>query len=106
VATALGVTGLLAPVHLAVVVGFLLATESYDDSGVGGPFRACTADSVSCSGPNPWVMLLCALAFTGCLALAGVLGQVVGRFPRPGWARVALAAGSLAALAVVVLIGR
>lgn len=50
--TALGMTVLLTPVHTAVAYGFVLAMESYDNSGSGGPFRSCTADSISCGGPD------------------------------------------------------
>ncbi|MEV6644311.1 hypothetical protein [Amycolatopsis sp. NPDC051371] len=45
-------TVLLTPVHTAVAYGFVLAMESYDNSGSGGPFRSCTADSISCGGPD------------------------------------------------------
>jgi hypothetical protein len=101
-AIALGVTVLLTPVHTAVAYGFVFAMGSYDNSGSGGPFRSCTADSVSCGGPHYGLMIFCALVFLGCLAVAGLLGQAVGRFGTANRARAGLAA--LSALLVVVLV--
>lgn len=79
VAAALGVTLLLAPVHGFAALVFLFSTGRYDSSGRGGPFRNCTADSVSCTGPNVVAMIVCALVVLGGLVLAGWAGRRAGR---------------------------
>ncbi|WP_346052490.1 MULTISPECIES: hypothetical protein [Amycolatopsis] len=79
VAVAVGVTLVLAPVHVTAVLGFLFASERYDSSGQGGPFRSCTADSVSCAGPHVPVMAGCVLVVLGGLLLAAWAGRRAAR---------------------------
>jgi len=108
VVTTLALTLLLQPVWLLLV----LALQTYDSSGQGGPFRSCTADSVSCAGPNvPWVIGLIAVLLAAS-ALAALFGRALGRYPRRGRAFLALlalsaatAAAAMGALVVAVLHG-
>ncbi|UQS25029.1 hypothetical protein L1857_20530 [Amycolatopsis thermalba] len=79
VVTALAVTLALLPVHGAALLMLLFAVGRYDSSGQGGPFRSCTADSVSCAGPDVPVVIGCALAVLGGLLLAGWAGRRAGR---------------------------
>ena len=90
-------------VLVPVWVLLAMSLARYDDSGRGGPFQGCTADTTSCAGPN--------LAMTGALtalllavcALAARAGSGVGRYRRR---RVAfLAHWGVGALAAVGTIG-
>ncbi|GHF51687.1 hypothetical protein GCM10017566_26130 [Amycolatopsis bartoniae] len=65
--------------HAVAVLAFLFASGRYDSSGRGGPFRSCTADSVSCEGPHVPVMAGCALVVLGGLLLAGWAGRRAAR---------------------------
>ncbi|GAA1220124.1 hypothetical protein [Prauserella alba] len=72
---------LLAPVHGFGFLLALLAAGSSDASGRGGPFRACTADSVSCTGPSIPLIAGGAAVVVGCLGVAVHAGMRAGRLP-------------------------
>ncbi len=76
----------------------------YDSSGQGGPFRACTADSVSCDGPVLWLFGLCVLVQLGVCALVARTGaRVAGPSARFGFAAHLAGSVVVALLAVLVL---
>ncbi|MCP2252473.1 hypothetical protein LY13_001216 [Prauserella aidingensis] len=92
---------LLTPVHGFGLVLALLSAGSSDASGQGGPFRACTADSVSCTGPNVPLIVAVALAMLACLGIAVRAGMRTGRLP-PRWRHRGMLSCAGVAAAVVV----
>ncbi|WP_199700555.1 hypothetical protein [Jiangella rhizosphaerae] len=97
---AAAVTLLLVPVHAFLVAVAVLAAGRYDASGRGGPFRACTADSVACDGPQyPMIAVVALVLLAVAWAVAG-LGVRIGRYGRRRRARL-----WLTALNVVVAVG-
>ncbi|MFD6793616.1 MULTISPECIES: hypothetical protein [Prauserella salsuginis group] len=74
----------LTPLHGLALLVALLAMESWDASGRGVPFRACTADSVSCTGPNLPMIAGGILVVLSCVAVAVHAGMRTGRLP-PRW---------------------
>ncbi|WP_238992965.1 hypothetical protein [Jiangella aurantiaca] len=79
-----GVTLLLTPVHAFLLAFVVLAAGTYDASGRGGPFRACTAGSVSCTGPRYGAIAVCAVVLVVLAWAAAVAGARTGRYRR-GW---------------------
>ncbi|GHE82491.1 hypothetical protein GCM10017786_11690 [Amycolatopsis deserti] len=79
VVAALAVTLALSPVHGGALLMLMFAAGRYDSSGQGGPFRSCTADSVSCEGPNVVAIIVCGLVVLGGLLLAAWAGRRAAR---------------------------
>ncbi|SEF18434.1 hypothetical protein [Jiangella alba] len=91
-AVSAGVMALLVPVHGFLVAAVVLAAGRYDSSGQGGPFRSCTADSVSCDGPNHAMIAVAAAVLAGIAWAVAGLGVRAGRYPRRRRARAWLTA--------------
>lgn len=70
----------------------VLSAGRYDSSGRGGPFRSCTADPTVCSGPEYWVLAVCAGIFVTTAWLAALAGARAGRYRHVWRSRIALAA--------------
>jgi len=66
----------LVPVWLVMA----LLTSRTDASGQGAVFRACTADSLSCTGPQLGAVAVLALMIAGVCAVIAVAGARVGRY--------------------------
>jgi len=69
-----------AEIYTIAGLGVLFNLQSYDSTGDGGPFRACSSDSIACSGPNYLMILLCALVLLIGYLLSAYLGVKIGTF--------------------------
>lgn len=76
------VTVLTLPLHLFLTFMFSVASQSYDTSGSGGPFKSCDSETY-CSDPNyPWMLGTAGLMFLLWLVAAQVGQLVWDRTPR------------------------
>jgi hypothetical protein len=69
----------LLPLSLIQLLMVPLSLARDDSSGVGGPFRTCAPDSVSCSGPHYGFAALGVLAVVACVVVPALLGQQAGQ---------------------------
>ena len=69
---------MLLPLSLIQLLVVPLWLTRNDSSGVGGPFRTCGPESVSCSGPHYGWAALGVLAVVGCVLVPALLGQQAG----------------------------
>lgn len=99
----------LLPLSLIQLLVVPLSLERNDSSGVGGPFRTCDSESVSCSGPHYGFAALGVLAVVGCVLVPALLGQQAGQHRSKAVGRGILAgvsAAILVAAAAAVLLRR
>lgn len=69
------VTVFCLPIHLALAFLFLTASQSYDTTGSGGPFKSC-GSAADCSDPNYGVMLGMGALMAVLWLAAALLGQL------------------------------
>lgn len=71
------------PAHIFLGLLIIFSTLRSDSSGSGGPFRGCTAESVSCVGPHYGLLIVASLIMLALCFLGAFLGYGFGRC-RPG----------------------
>ncbi|HEY9289871.1 MAG TPA: hypothetical protein VIP98_01205 [Microlunatus sp.] len=76
------ITAAAQPLLLPLWMLGVMAAGTYDASGRGGPFRACTADSTTCTGPVWWMIAAVALVLLAACAVASMIGIRVGGYRR------------------------